>query len=133
MAIVDTGTAPTMESLAKTTNLTVSLVEATCDALADAHVIVLEPGTTAIWSAPPFSAVPTPFRVHSGGSTWYAPCAWDSFGIPAAVKRGALIDAHCAWSGDALQCGVEHGRSFGDGFIHLLVPAAHFWDDIVYT
>src|SRR3989442_1272457 len=92
--------------------------------MAHGHVIVLESGTTTIRAAPPFSAVPTPFLVRSGASAWYAPCAWDSFGIPAALKHGALIEARCAWSGDPLPCGVEHGGSYGDGFIHLLVPAA---------
>jgi len=132
-AMVDTAAAPSAESLARTQGLTTSLVEDAYRELADAHVIVLEPGSTTIRVAPPFSAVPTPFLVRSAASAWYAPCAWDSFGIPAALKHGAHIEARCAWSGEPVPCGVEHGGSYGDGFIHLLVPAAHFWDDIVYT
>ena len=65
--------------------------------------------------------------------SWYAPCAWDAFGIPAALKRDAAIDARCAWSGEPIACGVEGGAAYGDGVIHLLVPAARFWDDIAYT
>jgi Alkylmercury lyase len=74
-----------------------------------------------IWSAPPFSAVPTPFRVRSGGMSWYAPCAWDAFGIPAALKRDTTCEAACAWSGEPLHTGVRAGAAFGDGVIHLLV------------
>jgi hypothetical protein len=95
-------------------------------ALADAHVIVLRPGTVKIAWAPPFSAVPTPFRAMAGPMSWHAP-------IPAALKGDAVIDARCAWSGGRIACGVEGGAAYGSGVIHLLVPAAHFWDDIAYT
>jgi hypothetical protein len=132
-AVVETGTAPPADALARTTNLTVSLVEDAYRALADAHVIVLQPGTTAIRWPPPFSAVPTPFRVTAGESSWFSPCAWDSFGILAALKRDGVVHASCAHSREPVPCGVESGRSFGEGIIHLLVPAARFWDDIIYT
>ena len=103
-------------------------------ALAEAHVIVLQPGTTELAWAPPFAVLPTPFRVRAGaGSSWFAPCAWDAFGIPAALQHDADIDARCAWSGEPIACGVAGGAAYGEGVIHLLVPAAHFWDDIAYT
>ena len=131
--IVQTGAAPDAIALAAATNLATESIEEACRDLADAHVIVLGPGTTKIWSAPPFSGVVTPFLVRAAGSAWYAPCAWDAFGIPAALKHDVAIEARCGWSGEPIPCGVAHGRSYGDGLIHLLVPAAHFWDDIVYT
>jgi len=102
-------------------------------ALAEAHVIVLKAGTAEIAWAPPFAAMPTAFRVGAGGASWYAPCAWDAFGIPAALKRDVNIDARCAWSGETIACGVANGQAFGDAVIHLLVQAAHFWDDIGFT
>lgn len=132
-AVVETGTAPPAAALARTANLTVSLVEDAFRALADAHVIVLQPGTTTIRWAPPFSAVPTPFRVTAGELSWFAPCAWDSFGILAALNQDGVVHASCAHSGEPVTCGVESGSSFGQGIIHLLVPAARFWDDIIYT
>ena len=102
-------------------------------ALADGHVIVLEHGTTTVRWAPPFSVVPTPFQSNADGARWYAPCAWDAFGIPAALCRDADVEARCAWSGEPVVCGVRNGRAYGDGIIHLVVPAARFWDDIGYT
>jgi Alkylmercury lyase len=132
-AFVHTGAAPGVDALARAANLTSEAVEDACRTLADAHVIVLEAGTTRIWSAPPFSGVPTPFVVRAGVSVWYAPCAWDSFGIPAAIKGDAAIETRCAWSDELIPCGVQHGGTYGDALIHLLVPAEHFWDDIVYT
>lgn len=131
--IVRSGDAPGAAALAATLGLHDAEVADAYRALADAHVIVLRAGTLDIAWAPPFSAVPTPFRTACGDASWYAPCAWDAFGIPAALKCDAVVDARCAWSGDAIRCGVANGRAYGDGVIHLLVPAAHFWDDIAYT
>jgi hypothetical protein len=131
--IVRSGSVPTPADLATLLDTDADAIADTYRALADAHVIVLRPGTVEIAWAPPFSAVPTPFRATAGSMSWYAPCAWDAFGIPAALKQDAAVDAHCAWSGDRIVCGVEHGVAYGEGVIHLLVPAAHFWDDIGYT
>jgi hypothetical protein len=132
-AIVRSGQAPAPAQLAARLGLEEADVAAAYRALADAHVIVLRPGTLEIAWAPPFSAIPTAFRAAAGAMSWYAPCAWDAFGIPAALCRDAAIDARCAWSGEPIACGVADGRAYGDGVIHLLVPAAHFWDDIAYT
>jgi hypothetical protein len=132
-AIGATGNAPTAADLARDHRLEPAAVEETYRALADAHVIVLQPGSAAIKWAPPFSAVPTAFRVRAGRSSWFAPCAWDAFGIPAAIDVDARIEAACGWSNEPIACGVEFGRAYGDGVVHLLVPAAHFWDDIDYT
>ena len=132
-AIERGGSAPGAADVARALGLETAVVEDCYRALADAHVIVLQPQTVDIKWAPPFSAAKTPFTVRAGRSAWHAPCAWDAFGIPAALDCDAHIDAVCAWSGDPVPCGVEHGLAYGDGRIHLLVPAAHFWDDIAYT
>jgi alkylmercury lyase-like protein len=132
-AVVRSGQAPSPAQLGAVLGLPEADVAASCRALADAHVIVLRPGTLQIAWAPPFSAIPTAFRVRGGEMSWYAPCAWDAFGIPAALKRDAAINARCAWSGGSIDCGVANGSAYGEGVIHLLVPAAHFWDDIAYT
>ena len=132
-AIVRAGRARAPAELAPSLGLDAPAVAGAYRALADAHVIVLRPGTVEIAWAPPFSLVATPFRATAGPQSWYAPCAWDAFGIPAALRQDAVVDARCAWSGEPIACGVEEGRAYGDGVIHLLVPAAHFWDDIAYT
>jgi hypothetical protein len=132
-AIERSGSAPGPAEVARALDIDRAVVEDAYRALADAHVIVLQPQTADIKLAPPFSAVKTPFLVRAGRSAWHAPCAWDAFGVPAALDCDAHIEAACAWSGDPVLCGVEHGLAYGDGLIHLLVPAAHFWDDIAYT
>jgi hypothetical protein len=132
-AIQQRGAAPGAADVARAHQLEVRSVEEAYRALARSHVIVLHAGTLDIWSAPPFSAVPTAFRTRAGRSSWYAPCAWDAFGIPAALGSDARIEARCALSAEPIPCGVEDGRAYGNGVIHLLVAAAHFWDDIVFT
>jgi alkylmercury lyase-like protein len=128
-----TGHVPTMEETASASRLGVNDVRAACHALADAHVLILRSDRQQLWAAPPFSAVPTPFRVLADGRSFYAPCAWDAFGIPAALNEDVAIEARCAWSTEVLRVGVRNGESYGDALIHLEVPARHFWDDIIYT
>lgn len=132
-AVVDSGRVPTPREMARALGVSIGAVAEVLHELADAHVIVLRPGTEEIVWAPPFSVVATPFRCRVGDSSWYAPCAWDAFGIPAALKRDAVIGARCAWSGEPVDCGIRGGVAYGEAVIHLLIPAAHFWDDIAYT
>jgi len=132
-SLVETGTAPPAAAVARAHGLGDEDVEHAYRALSDGHVIVLEPGTLNVQWAPPFSVPPTPFRSSTGSASWYAPCAWDAFGIPAALKRDADVEARCAWSEEPMDCGVRNGDVYGYGVMHLLVPAAHFWDNIFYT
>jgi|SRR5436190_16893903 len=132
-AIVKRGDAPSTDDLADACAMPEPRVRKAVRALADAHVIVLRPGSMNLWAAPPFSAVPSGFKVQAQSGSWFAPCAWDAFGIPAALHADANIDAVCAETGEPIRCGVRAGREFGTAVIHLLVPAAHFWDDIIYT
>ena len=132
-SVVERRTAPQPREIAEAIGLAVADVDAAVLRLVDGHVIVLQPDTGVIAWAPPFSLVPTPFRSRVGGVSWFAPCAWDAFGIFAAVRKDGTIEARCAASGVPLECGVRNGHVFGDAILHLLVPAAHFWDDIFFT
>jgi Alkylmercury lyase len=88
--------------------------------LADAHVIVLgEHGE--IRAAHPFAAHHEGARVQAQGRTWWGNCAWDALGIAAAL---GLDDATITAQGLTL----EEAAGF-----HVLVPAAHWWDDIAFT
>jgi Alkylmercury lyase len=132
-SIVKRGVAPSTHDIADTCAIPEPRVRGIVRELADAHVIVLRPGSTDLWAAPPFSAVTSGFMVRAREGSWFAPCAWDAFGIPAALQADAEIEAACAETGEPIPCGVRGGRESGTAVIHLLVPAAHFWDDIIYT
>jgi Sulfatase len=51
----------------------------------------LDPDTNQVRRAHPFSAIPTAFLVHVREKTYWANCAWDCFGIVAAVHE---LDYH---------------------------------------
>jgi hypothetical protein len=82
----------------------------------------------------PFSAVPTPFVVEAAGRTWYGNCAWDAFGICAALHSDGRIETACADCGEHLVIEVHDGAPDDTTLLfHCLVPAAYWWEDIVYT
>jgi hypothetical protein len=102
--------------------------------LHDAHALVLNHGTGEIRMANPFSAVPTSYRVQARERWWYANCAWDAFGICAALHVDGLIETSCPDCGDPLRIQVVDKRPSDDTLLfHVLVPARHWWDDIVFT
>jgi len=133
-SIQQRGVAPAAADVAIAHHLELRSVEEAYRALARSHVIVLQAGTLDIWSAPPFSAVPTAFRTIAGRSSWYAPCAWDAFGVCAALQVDGRIEASCPDCGEPIAVEVHDGRPDADSLLfHCLVPAARWWDDIVFS
>lgn len=102
--------------------------------LHEAHALVLDTAGGEILMANPFSAVPTPYRVRAGGREWFANCAWDAFGICAALQVDGDIESTCPDCGDPIGVAVRDRRpSDGSLLFHCLVPAAQWWEDIVFT
>jgi hypothetical protein len=98
------------------------------------RVLVLESDGQSIRMAPPFSGIPTQHVVEAGGHSYYANCAWDAFGIAAALHIPATIKSQCGQSGQLLTLAIDDtGPEESDWLFHCLVPAAHWWDDIVFT
>jgi DNA-binding transcriptional regulator YhcF (GntR family) len=61
------GSAISMRQVADELSLNMEDVGASYQRLADAHVLVLQPGSGEVLMANPFSAVPTSFRVVAAG------------------------------------------------------------------
>jgi Alkylmercury lyase len=102
--------------------------------LHDAHALVLEPHRAELRMVNPFSAVPTAHRVHAAGHWWYGNCAWDAFGICAALRSDGRIESSCPDCGEPIAVEVRAERPDDESLLfHCLVPAAHWWDDIVFT
>ncbi len=102
--------------------------------LADEHLLVLQRDGGEILMLPPYSAVPTPFVVESGGRSYFANCIWDALGVPAMLKRDALIETSCACCGSAARLRVEGGAlAESAGLVHFALPAARWWDNVVFT
>ena len=77
--------------------------------------------------AHPFSGVDTGHTATVDGKTWWSNCAWDALAILALLGDGvATCPEGPKWT-------VTDGEVSPEGFVHLLVPAKHFWDDVVFT
>ena len=75
-----------------------------------------------------------PYRVQADGRWWYANCAWDAFGICAALHVDGRIETSCPDCGEPITVEVRDERPDDDSLLfHCLVPAARWWDDIVFT
>ena len=98
------------------------------------RLLVLEADGSSIRMAPPFSGVATQHIVEVDGSQYFANCAWDALGVPAALHKLGTVHSRCAQSGEPLRLDVGlKGPERSDWLFHCLVPAAKWWDDIVFT
>lgn len=130
----DTARAPDTAAAAAKFGLDEARAAALYAELDKRHALFLEPGTSAIRMAHPFSAVPTKFRVHARGRTYFANCAWDALGIPAALNVSAGIQAACAQTGAPIGLNVQAGRVNDSGErVHFLVPFRYWYVDLVFT
>ena len=133
--VVADGLPPSAGDLAAELVVPTEDVEDSLQRLADAHVLVLHPGTSSIWMAAPFSAIPTPFEVTVGDRSYFANCIWDALGIPACLHADARIDTSCPDCSEPLRVDVRDGalREPADGVLHFAIPAAKWWEDIGAT
>lgn len=131
---IQLGSAPSATEIAKATGLSTEAVRSSWRRLHDAHALVLDALMAEIRMANPFSAVPTQYRVHAGGKSWYANCAWDAIGICAALHCDGRIDTVCPDCHETMTLNVRSQQvDRPELLFHCLVSAAHWWDDIVFT
>ena len=132
--IVDAGVPPTRQELA---GLLGTDPDPQLRRLHDAHVIVLDDRPERLGEirmALPFAAEPTDFRVTTTSGGWWANCAWDSLAIAAAIQQDAHIASTWSDTGAPVALDIRDGQlDHTEGFVHFLIPARHWWDDIVRT
>lgn len=131
---VELGRSPAAEEVASRAALGVEDVRAGWRRLHDAHALVLNRSGDEIRMANPFSGVPTAYRVHAGDRWWYANCAWDAFGIGAALGVESRIETWCPDCRTRIELHVRGNRPDDDSLVfHVLVPAVSWWQDIGFT
>jgi hypothetical protein len=131
---VELGRGPTADELGTAAGLSTSDVDRAWAELHDAHALVLNPATSEIRMANPFSAVPTTYRVRAAERWWYGNCAWDALGICAALHADGQIEASCPDCDETIVLELRGERVDDERLLfHCLVPAARWWDDIVFT
>jgi hypothetical protein len=149
----DTTYAPSVDVTAAHFNISIEEASEYYKELHNRHAFFLDLETLTIRMANPFSGIPTDFKVHANGKTYYANCAWDMLGIPAALHTDAIIEAICTESNDAVQLEIKDGYvtlSDSEGslpstsktlrsaqsdmlLVHFPLPFARWYDDLVFT
>jgi hypothetical protein len=101
---------------------------ATLRSLAEQHVVVLG-DEVRIVMAHPFAAHDDGARVEAGERTWRGSCAWDAFGIVAALGLGEALVTDAS----GVRIAFREGHPVEDAVFHVAVPAAQWWADIGFT
>jgi hypothetical protein len=132
------GRPPSVAELARRTGSTVAAIQRVLHDLADAHALVLTADGDAVRMAHPFSAAPmafvvTPLNGHDN-RRWWGGCAWDSFGISAALNLDVRVDTACP------ECGAHISLHAGPRTpppamlaVRFPKPAQQWWGDVVAT
>ncbi len=130
-----TGQVPNSSEVARKIDIDESEVLAAFAHLYAKRLIFPEPGDpTRIRMAPPFSGVPTSFPVEANNKRYYANCVWDAYGIAAALHSDAVSHARDGYSGEPLTLEVRNNQPVLKPYLaHFAVPAADWWDDLVFT
>jgi len=128
------GSPPAVADLCLATNLPETEVRTSLQRLSARHVLVLQRQSGEILMAAPFSAVPTGFLVQTPRYSAFANCIWDALGIPAMLGETAVIRTACGCCGERMELTVGmDGLETTEGVIHFAIPAARWWEDIVFT
>lgn len=131
------GRAPSPDELAETLRTGHGRILAGLRELHDAHAIVLTAEGDAIRMAHPFSAWPMNFVVSApeDDRLWWGGCAWDSFGIVAALGERLDVRTRCPGCGAELHYSAapDEPPSRDGMVVRLPRPAAEWWDDVVDT
>lgn len=130
----NTTRAPSVDETARHFNISTQEAGEIYKELHNRHAFFLEPDTLNIRMANPFSAIPTDFKVHANGKTYFANCAWDMLGIPAALHCDAVIDAVFTESNESVQLEVKNDQITNHQLlVHFPLPFARWYDDLVFT
>jgi hypothetical protein len=126
------GRAPSPAELAAKLGLGRDEVTSALQELHDKHALVLTTAGDAIRMAHPFSAYPMNFVVRDGDRLWWGGCAWDSFGIMAALGRPLEVTTTCPSCQATLRYSAPP-HAPRELVVRLPRPAAEWWDDVVAT
>ena len=127
------GHAPTVSELAAAAGVPAARVEESFLRLSEGHGLVLQPGSTEVWIAHPFSLSPTATWVAaSDGRGWWAPCLWCATGIAALVDPRAAIHTRVAGEVEPLIIELGDVAPSDPLLVHFALPPHRAWDNVVH-
>lgn len=129
------GAAPTADELSDLSQRSRDDVFDSLRRLERAGSIALRPGTLDIWVAPPFSAVPSLFRVYGAGSHYWASSAWCALGLASLIGGDTVVRSPLGGEADdlVLACGPEGPVAPGTTVVHFPIPAQRWAESLVYA
>lgn len=128
-----TGAVPSPARLATLLGIAPDSAWAALEELEQRRIVVLDHERPSVVMAHPFSGVETPWIVQANGRRFFANCAWDTFGVAAALGTDAEIAAIYAEDGAPARLAVRDGIPSGDGAIHLSLPPRQWQEDFFAT
>lgn len=134
-SIADSGLPPPVAAAAAALDLTEEAARNAYVWLHERHALFLAADGQTIHMAHPFSGVPTDFRVVANGRAYWANCAWDMLGIPAALHADARIAARYADTRAPVSLAVEGGTLGGapGAVVAFQQPFRRWYDDLIFT
>ena len=130
----ENGRSPDLEEVAGVVGQSQEEVREAYQRLFARRLLVPSSDRQSIRMAPPFSGVETQHRVHVGEQLYYGNCAWDAFGVIAALRGTGRVESRCEATGDPLLLSLTpSGPGESSWRFHVVVPAAQWWNDIVFT
>lgn len=130
----DTTHPPSVEEAAKHFNISNQEASDLYLELHNRHTFFLDVDNLSICMAWPFSGIPTDFKVTANGKTYFANCAWDMLGIPAALHSDAVIEAKFTESNKEVSLEVKNGQITNNQLlVHFPLPFSRWYDDLVFT
>lgn len=96
--------------------------------------VLPHPKSGEVWMAGPFAASPTNYEVMREGKRWWTNCAWDMLGAAALVGYPATVRGSCEECGDPFSLRIDsRDQVMPNWFVHVLVPARQWYDDVGFT
>lgn len=133
--LASAGAPPTADEIATRTCLSRDEVFDSLRRLDALGSVTLRPQTLELWTAPPFSATPTLFRVSCGGNLYWGSCAWSALGICALAASPGVIRGSLGGEGEDVDVEVaaDGPRAPMPLYVHFAIPAARWADSLPYA
>ena len=133
-AIARLGHAPSIDVLAAELSRAPSDVRRSLQRLADAHALLLHPGTTDPWVVHPFALSAGSCWVETAQRGYWANCLYCACGIAASLGCDAHIHTRYGGEAEPVVFRVADGALVDTGDVfHLSTPAARWWDNVIFA
>lgn len=132
--VSELGHAPRLPTLAREAGQSDDEVAERLRRLADAHALLLHPGTVRPWAVHPFALAPGSCWVKTAAKGYWANCLYCAFGIAAALRCDAIVTTRLGGEEETVTYRIANdGVTPADHLFHLSTPPRTWWDNVVFA